>query len=158
MVHRCGKNSHWRVDCTEELCSRSHGCKHASDVRPTLKKDAVLAAFDDDDDGNTIEASTFKAAESGECSDVSGSKGEGESAWHVGGEAEFCGRGASTHMTPRADSMINCIACIMKLRVAYGATTIEGYGDISFLFRSGNGVVPSFFFLVYFQSNLLSSH
>ena len=53
--HRCGKKSHWRVDCTEELCSRCHGRGHAADVCPTSKEEAVLAASDDDAVGNTVE-------------------------------------------------------------------------------------------------------
>ena len=74
--YRCGKKGHWRVDCTEELCSRCHGRGHAADVRPSSKKEAVLAASndDDDDDGDddddTVKASAFTAGEAGECSDV----------------------------------------------------------------------------------------
>ena len=45
-------------------------------------------------------------------------------------------------MTPSADGMINCRECKLKLRIADGSTrTIEGYGDINFVFRSGNGLV-----------------
>ena len=49
----------------------------------------------------------FKAEEAGECSDVLGKMGEGESAWQVGDEAWLCDSGASTHMTPSADCIIN---------------------------------------------------
>ena len=28
--HRCGKKDHWRIDCTEELCSKCHGRGHAA--------------------------------------------------------------------------------------------------------------------------------
>ena len=77
--HSCGKKGHWRVDCTEDLCSRCHGRGHATDVCPTSKKEAVLAASTDDDD-DTVEASAFKAGQAGNYSDVLGRKGEGESA------------------------------------------------------------------------------
>ena len=105
--HRCGKKGHWRIDCTEELCSRCHGRGHAAGVCPTSKKEAVLTASDDDDGYDTVEASAFKAGEIGECGNVSGRKGEGESAWQVGDEAWFCDSRTSTHMTPSADGMIN---------------------------------------------------
>ena len=67
----------------------------------------MLTASDDDADDNTVEGSAFKAGESGNCSNVSGRTGEGESAWQVGDEAWLCDSGASTHMTPSADGMIN---------------------------------------------------
>ena len=61
--------------------------------------------------------------------------GEEESAW-------LCDSGASTQMTPSADCMINCRECNSKLRIADGSTrSIEGYGDIIFVFRSGNAFV-----------------
>ena len=53
--HRCGKKGHWRIDCTEEQCSRCHGRRHATDVCPTSKEEAVLAASDDDDNCDTVE-------------------------------------------------------------------------------------------------------
>ena len=40
----------------------------------------MLAVSDDDDDYDTVEASPFKAGETGECSDVLDKKREGESA------------------------------------------------------------------------------
>ena len=40
----------------------------------------MLAALDDDDDSDAIEASAFKARETGKCSNVSGKKAEEESA------------------------------------------------------------------------------
>ena len=102
----------------------------------------MLATSDDDDDSDAVEDSAFKARETGKCSNVSGKKGEGESAWQVGDEAWLCNSGASTHMTPSADGMINCRECNSKLRIADGSTrTIEGYGDINFALRSGNGLV-----------------
>ena len=68
--------------------------------------------------------------------------GEGESAWQVRDEAWLCDSGAPTHMTPSADCMINYRGCNLKLRIADGSTSsIEGYGDINFVFRSGNGLV-----------------
>ena len=68
--------------------------------------------------------------------------GKRESAWQVGGEAWLCDSGASTHITPSADGMINYRECNLKLRIADGSTrTIEGYSDINFVFRSGNGLV-----------------
>ena len=48
--HTCGKKGNWRIDCTEELCSRYYGRGHAADVCPTAKEEAVPAASDDDDD------------------------------------------------------------------------------------------------------------
>ena len=102
----------------------------------------MLAASDGDDDYDTVEASAFKIRKAGECSNVSGRKGEGESAWQVGDEAWLCDSGTSTHMTPSADGMINYKERNLKLRIADGTTrTIEGYGDINFVFRSGNGLV-----------------
>ena len=45
-------------------------------------------------------------------------------------------------MTPSADGTINCRECNLKLRNADGSTrTIEGHGEINFVFRSGNGLV-----------------
>ena len=99
--HRCRKKGHWRIDCTEELCSRCHGRGHAADVCPTSKEEALLAVLDDDDDSDTVDASAFKA-----------------------------------------DGMINYRECNSKLRIADGSTrTTEGYGDVNFSFRSGNGLV-----------------
>ena len=102
----------------------------------------MLAESDVDDDSGAVEASAFKSRETGKCSNVSGKKGEGESAWQVGDEAWLCDSGASTHMTPLADGMTNCRECSLKLCIADGSTrTVEGYGDINFVFRSGNGLV-----------------
>ena len=102
----------------------------------------MLAASDDDYDYDTVEASAFKARETGECRKVSGRKGERESGWQVGDEAWLFDSGASTHMTPSADGMINYRECNLKLRIADGSTrAIEGYSDINFVFRSGNGLV-----------------
>ena len=70
------KMGHWRVDCTEELCSRCHERGHAADVCPTSKEEAVLVASDDDDDYDTVKASAFKAEEAGECNDVLDRKGK----------------------------------------------------------------------------------
>ena len=75
--HRCGKNGHWRVDCTEELCSRCHGRGHAADVCPTSKEEAVPAVSDDDDYDDTVETLAFRARETGKRSNVSGKEGEG---------------------------------------------------------------------------------
>ena len=140
--HRCDKKGHWRVDCTEELCSRCHGRGHAADVCSTSKEEAVLAASDDDDDYDTVEGSAFKTGEAVECSDVLGRKGEGESAWQVGDAAWLCDSGASTHMARSADGMINCKECNLKQPIADdSARTIEGFCVINFVFRSGNGLV-----------------
>ena len=38
---RCDKKGHWRVDCTELLCSRCHGRGIAADVSPTSKEEAA---------------------------------------------------------------------------------------------------------------------
>ena len=63
------------------------------------------------------------------------------SAWQVGDEAWRCDSGESTSMTPSADGMINYKECNLNLRIADGSTgTIEGYGVIKFVFRSGNGL------------------
>ena len=140
--HRCGKKGHWRVDRTEELRSRCHGRGHAADVCPTSKEKAVLAASDDDANNNPVGASAFKAGETGERSNFSGRKGEGESARQVEDDAWLCDSGPSTHMTLSADGMTNCRECNLKLRIADGSTrTIGGYDDINFVFRSGNGLV-----------------
>ena len=103
------------------------------------KEDAVLAvstkagATDDEGDGSA-QASAFKVEETGEC-------GTG-STWQVGDEAWICDSGASTHMTPSADCMLNYRECNLKLRIADGSTrSIEGYGDVRFVFRSGNDLV-----------------
>ena len=144
--YRCGKKGHWRADCTEELCnrcqgrtanvcpasaekrcSRCNGRGHAADICPSPKDEAVLAMSNDDDDDGTVQASAFKAEETGECSYVLGRMGEGESAWQVD-DAWLCDSGASTHMTPSADCMINYRECNLKLRIADGSTrSIEGY-------------------------------
>ena len=60
-----------------------------------------------DGDTGMVHVSAFKAEEAGECSDVLGRIGEGESASQVGDEAWLCDSGASTYMTPSADYMIN---------------------------------------------------
>ena len=91
----------------EELWSRCHGRGDAADACRTSKEKAVLAASDDDDDYDTVGASDFKARETGKCSNVSGRKGEGETAWQVGDEAWLCDSGASTGMAPSADGTIN---------------------------------------------------
>ena len=70
------QEGHWRVDCTEELCSRCYGRGHAPDVCRRSKKDAVLAVSYNDDDDDTVGASIFKAGQTGECSDVFGGQGE----------------------------------------------------------------------------------
>ena len=45
-------------------------------------------------------------------------------------------------MTPSADGMINCRESNLKLRIADGSIrSIEGYGDINFVYGSGNGLV-----------------
>ena len=139
---RCGKKGHWRIDCTEELCSRCHGRGHAANVCPTSKEEAELATSDDDDDSDAVEASAFEARETDKCRNISDKKGEEESARQVGDEAWLCDSGASTHMTPSADDMIDYRECNLKLRVADGSTrTIQGYGDNNFVFRSRNGLV-----------------
>ena len=102
----------------------------------------MLAASDDDDNCDTVATSAFKARETGECSNVSSRKGEGESPWQVEDETWLCDSGASTHMTPSANGMINYRECNLKLRIADGSTRmIEGCGDINFVFRSGNDLV-----------------
>ena len=66
----------------------------------------MLAVSNEDGDG-TVQASTFKADEAGECSDVLVRMGEGEPAWQVGDQAWLCDSGSSTHMTPSAECMTN---------------------------------------------------
>ena len=45
-------------------------------------------------------------------------------------------------MTPSAGCMLNYRECTLKLRIADGSTRpIEGYGDVRFVFQSGNGLV-----------------
>ena len=67
----------------------------------------MLAVSDDDHPYDTVEASALKAGEAGECNDVLGRKGEGETAWHIGDEAWLCNRGVSTYMTPSANCITN---------------------------------------------------
>ena len=59
--HRCSKKGHWRVDCTEELCSQCHG--RQPDVCPTSKEEAVPVVTDDDDYDDAVEASASKTGE-----------------------------------------------------------------------------------------------
>ena len=96
------KVGHWRVACAEELCSGFYRRGYAANVCSTSKKEAVLAASDNDDDYFTVVASAFKARETGDRSDVLGERGRGEKAWQAGGAAWLCDSGASTHMTPSA--------------------------------------------------------
>ena len=97
-----------------------------------------VGARDDDQEKATVQASAFKAEEAGKNGEGSG---EGEPAWQVGDEAWIYDSGASTHMTPSADRMINYRECNLKLRIADVSTrSIKGYGDISVVFRSGNGL------------------
>ena len=115
----------------------------AADVCPSSKEEAVMAVASEvrarDDDQGTVRASAFKAEGAGTYGD--GSE-EGEPAWQVGDEAWICDSGASTHMTPSADCMINSRECHLKLRIDSGSTrSIEGYGDIRVIFRSGNDLV-----------------
>ena len=45
-------------------------------------------------------------------------------------------------MTPSEDGIIYCRECSLKQRTADGSTrTIERYDNVSFVFRSGNGLV-----------------
>ena len=67
----------------------------------------MLAVLDDDGDDGTLQALAIKAEDAGDCSDVFGIMGEGESAWQVGDEAWLCDSGTSTHMAPSRDGMIN---------------------------------------------------
>ena len=71
----------------EKRCSRCNRRGHVADVCPSSKEEAVLAVSNDDGDDGTVKASAFKAEEGGECSDVLGGMGEGESAWQVRDEA-----------------------------------------------------------------------
>ena len=68
-----------------------------------------------------------------------GRMGEGETAWQVGDEAWLCDSGASAHMTPSADGMVKNREQNSKARIADVSTlSIKRYGDINFVFRSGN--------------------
>ena len=89
--------------------------------------------------GSTVQASAFKAEETGEDGGGFSRMGDGELAWQVVDEAWICYSGASTHMTPSADHVIDYKECNLKLRIADDTTRpIEGCGDINFVFRSGN--------------------
>ena len=144
---KCGKKGHMIANCREKRCSRCNGLGHTADVCPSSKEDAALAVSPEvgatDDDGKgSAQASAFKVEETGEFGDGSGRMGEGELAWQIGDESWICDSGASTHMTPSADCMLNYRECNLKLRIADGSTrSIEGYGDVRFVFRSGNGLV-----------------
>ena len=82
----------------------------------------MLAVSSDDGDEGTVQASAFKVEEEGAHGDVLGRIGEGELAWQVGDEVWLCDSGASTHMTPSADCMINYREFHLNLRIADGAT------------------------------------
>ena len=52
----------------------------------------------------------------------------------------MCDSGTSTHLTPSADHASAYRECILKTEIADGTShAIEGYGDIMFVFRFGNG-------------------
>ena len=103
---------------------------------------SIKAGATDDEGDGSAQASAFKVDETGECGDGSRRMEEGESTWQVGDEAWICDSGASTHMTPSTDCMLNYRECNLKLRIADGSTrSIEGYGDVRFVFRSANGLV-----------------
>ena len=136
--YRCGMKGHLKADCTGELCSRCHGRAHTADVSPLpmsgprpRRSDAAVATDggtllisaprrkkklcwrcrNDDGDDGTVQASAFMAEDADECSNDLGRLEDRESAWQVGDEAWLCNRGTSTHMTPRADGMINYREC-----------------------------------------------
>ena len=163
--HRCGKKGRWKLDCTSKIYSRRQGRGHSADTCPTSldrcsrcngrgnnadvcpsSNEAEMAvaikveARDDGQEKRTVQTSAFKAEETGKYGDGSG-KGE-----QVGDEAWICDRGASTHLTPSADCVTNYLKCNLKLRIDDRSTrSIEGYGDISAVFRSGNGLVQVLF-------------
>ena len=71
-------------------------------------------------------------------------RAKGEVGLQVGDEDWPSESGASTHMTPSADGMINYGECNLKLRIDDGLPfTIEGYVDVNFVIRSGNGLVQA---------------
>ncbi|CAM9922406.1 unnamed protein product, partial [Laminaria digitata] len=145
--YRCGKTGHRFTDCRAKLRGRCNETGHTAGVYLTAKEEAVLALTSEvgagvDDDDDSVHTSAFKAEETSECGDVGREMGEGESDWQVRDEAWICDSGASTHMTPSADYMTNYRECNLKLRIADGSTrSIEGYGDIKVVFRSGNGLL-----------------
>ena len=73
-------------NCTEKLCSRCDGRRHIGDVYPTSEKEAVLAmtgevgARVDVGEDRTVQASAFKAGETGEHGNGFGKVGMGS--WH----------------------------------------------------------------------------
>ena len=79
----------------------------------TPKEEAALAvtgeigARVDVGEDSTVQASAFRAEETGEFSDSFGRMGDGELAWHVGDEAWLCDSAASTPMTRSTGHMIN---------------------------------------------------
>ena len=81
----------------------------------------MVAVSSDDGYEGTVQASAFKVEE-GAHGDIFGRMGEGELAWQVGDEVWLCDSGASTHMTPSADCMINYREFHLNLRIADGAT------------------------------------
>ena len=78
---------------------------------PRRKKKLCWRCRNDDGDDGTVQASAFMAEDADECSNDLGRLEDRESAWQVGDEAWLCNRGTSTHMTPRADGMINYREC-----------------------------------------------
>ena len=99
----------------------------------------MSSSRNDDQEESTVQASAFKAEETGECSDVSG---EEELAWQVDDMARICHSGASTHVSSSADCVINYREFDLNLRIADGSTpSIKGYGGINVVFRSRNGLV-----------------
>ena len=57
--------------------SRCNGRRHAADVVPSSKEEAVLAVSNGDGDDGMVQASALKAEEAGECSEVLCRLGEG---------------------------------------------------------------------------------
>ena len=146
--YRCDNKGHRIANCTDKQCSRCNGQGHTTDACPTSKEEAVLAvtgevgARNDDGEDGTVQASCYKAEETGEFGDDFDRMGNVELAWQPGDEAWLCDSGASNHMTPSADHMINCKEGNLKLRIADGTSrSTEGYGDINNVFRSGNSLV-----------------
>lgn len=143
-----GKKSHRIANCTQKLYNNCNRRGHTADVCPTRKEEAVwvltrkIGARNDDGDNGTVQASTFKAEETGGCSGGLGRMEDGELAWQVGDDTWVRDSGASTQMTLSTDRMTNYQECGLNLRIADGRThSIKGCGDINFEYRSGNGPV-----------------
>lgn len=72
-----------------------------------LAKVSEVGARHDSGDDDMVQASFFKAEETGECGDVLSRMGDGELAWQVEDKACIYDGGETTDMTPSPDCTTN---------------------------------------------------